>query len=93
MNNPTDPAKRFRLLIGVALAAAVVLIPLALWYIWFMGSELRLHLIVAVSLAITFTLVLAATLMGLLFFSSESGHDQRVHDENLPTEPDVWRED
>ena len=50
------------------------------------------HLVLAVSLAILLSLLLAAGLMGLVFFSAESGHDRRVADENAAHEPEVWRD-
>jgi len=86
------PARRFRVLLLSALAAGAAAVPLALWYLSSSGVSLTLHLVLAVSLAILLSLLLAAGLMGLVFFSAESGHDRRVADENAAHEPEVWRD-
>ncbi len=92
MKGMHGPARRFRVLLLAALAAATVLTPLALWYLAASGTVLHLHLVIALALAITLSLLLAAGLMGLVFFSAESGHDQRVADENAAHEPEAWRD-
>lgn len=86
------PARRFRVLLLSALGAGAAAVPLALWYLSSAGVSLTPHLVLAVSLAILLSLLLAAALMGLVFFSAESGHDRRVADENAAQEPEVWRD-
>ena len=39
-----------------------------------------IHMAIAVTLGVFFTVLLAATLMGLVFLSSGSGHDEEVRD-------------
>ncbi|UZK64651.1 hypothetical protein [Sphingomonas sp. M1-B02] len=46
---------------------------------WSMG-ELRLVTAIATFLGVFFTVMMAAALMGLMFLSSGSGHDERVED-------------
>jgi hypothetical protein len=89
---PTTPSPVRTLLLAAASASAVLL-PLALYWLSATGSGLRLHLVIAVSLAIVLSLLLAAGLMGLVFHSAASGHDQRVADEQSAFEPDSWRDD
>lgn len=50
--------------------------------LWALGvfNDLGLHATIAAVLGITLTSVLAIVLMGLLFFSEHSGHDEEVHD-------------
>lgn len=86
------PARRFRVLLLSALGTGAATVPLALWYLSSVGVALTLHFVLAITLAIMLSLLLAAGLMGLVFFSAESGHDQRVADENAAHEPDVWRD-
>ena len=86
------PSRRFRVLLLSALGTGIAAVPLALWYLSSEGVSLTLHLVLAITLAIVLSLLLAAGLMGLVFFSAESGHDQRVADENAAHEPEVWRD-
>ena len=77
---PASPARRFwRLMTIVALAAAAAIVA-ALFYAHATGTPLRLHFVVAMSLGIGLTLLLAGALMGLLFFSARSGHDEAAFD-------------
>lgn len=71
--------RRYWRLIGLMAAIAAVTIAGALWYMHATGTPLRLHVALAMSLGIGFTLLLAGGLMSLLFFSARSGHDQAVH--------------
>ena len=74
------PARRFwRLMAGVA-AVAVAAIVGALDYMQATGTPLRLHFVIALTLGIGLTLLLAGALMGLLFFSARSGHDDTTFD-------------
>lgn len=57
-------------------ALGAVLVALA-WLQWF-GSGLTLHVAIATSLAVGLTIIVAAALMGLIFLSSGSGHDEDV---------------
>lgn len=82
MTTATSPLRRFRVLLVSALAVSAVVTPAALFFLAITGTPLRLHLVLSLGLAITLSLLLAAGLMGLLFYSSASGHDQRVADEN-----------
>jgi hypothetical protein len=86
-----DPRRRFRVLLWSALAASALLTPLALAWLAADGP-LRLHVALSVTLGITLSLLLAAALMGLVFWSAASGHDERVAEENAGSEPDQWRD-
>ena len=82
MNESTaaSPARRFwRLMAVVALVAAIAIVA-ALFYARATGTPLRLHFVLAMSLGIGLTLLLAGALMGLLFFSARSGHDEAAFD-------------
>ena len=76
---------RFKTLLGwmalVSLAAAGV----ALVVLDYATGPMPWHMIIAVTLGVFFTVFLAALLMGLVFLSSGSGHDDKIED---PTRPD-----
>ena len=73
--SPT-PLRRFWRLLTITAVAAAASIAAALWYAHATGTPLGLHFVVAMSLGIGVTLLLAGALMGLLFFSARSGHDE-----------------
>lgn len=57
-------------------AVAAVLAALA-WFHWF-GPGLDIHLILATTIGIGLTIMMAAALMGLVFLSSGTGHDENI---------------
>lgn len=65
-----------RLMLG--LTVGVVIAALALIYREF-GFE-SVHLLIATALGIGFTMLLMSALMGLVFLSSGTGHDESVRD-------------
>lgn len=81
--SPLTPARRFWRLLAIVAVVAVIAIAGALYFTHASGTPLRLHFVIAMSLGIGLTLLLAGALMGLLFFSARSGHDEAafVHDD------------
>jgi hypothetical protein len=71
---------RFRRILGwmtlLALTAAASGVLLLWWWI----GEMRLAIALGAGFGIFFTIEIAAALMGLMFLSSGSGHDERVED-------------
>jgi len=65
---------------AIMAAVAAITIAGALFWAQASGAPLRLHFALAMSLGIGLTLLLAGALMGLLFFSSRSGHDEGAFD-------------
>ena len=61
-----------------AFTAAVVVVTLALFY-W-LGRDVPIHFFIATALGIGFMMMLTAALMGLVFLSSGTGHDESVSD-------------
>jgi hypothetical protein len=88
MNDPNamTPVRRYWRLVGIMAAVAAVAIVGALWYLQRSGTPLRLHVALATGLGVGLTLLLAGVLMGLVFFSARSGHDQAVSDETRDTD-------
>ena len=61
-----------------AFTTAVVAITLGL-FAWF-GGDVPIHFFIATALGIGFMMMLTAALMGLVFLSSGTGHDESVSD-------------
>ena len=60
------------------LTTSVVALTLGLFY-WFTGGT-SIHFFIATALGIGFMMMLTAALMGLVFLSSGTGHDESVSD-------------
>jgi protein-S-isoprenylcysteine O-methyltransferase Ste14 len=61
-----------------AFTLAVVVVTLGLFF-WF-GGDVPIHFFIATALGIGFMMMLTAALMGLVFLSSGTGHDESVSD-------------
>ncbi|MBV7257745.1 hypothetical protein KCG44_13210 [Pacificimonas sp. WHA3] len=83
--------RRFGWLFGCAGTAGIAVAVAALAWISKDGAALPLHMIISVSLASIMSMLLAAGLMGLIFLSSDSGHDQIAADEAAKQEPEGWQ--
>lgn len=78
----SDPARaaiawaRYRKLMKWMLAAAITAVAAALVYLGQGGGPLPIHMVIATIAGVGFSVLLAAALMGLVFLSSGSGHDE-----------------
>lgn len=79
---------RFRRLLGWMTVASVAATLLGLAALHLTVGPMPLLATIFTASGIFFTVLLAATLMGLVFLSSGSGHDERIED---PTSGD-WRD-
>jgi hypothetical protein len=79
--------RRFRRMLRLVAAVTVVVIAAAMAFIYWQNGLDSVHLYIAAALGIAGSLLLTGALMGLLFLSSGTGHDEAVED---PT-PDEWR--
>jgi uncharacterized membrane protein len=70
----------------------VLLIAAALGWLAATGAPLGVHTVIAIVLAATVSMLVGALLMGLMFHSSESGHDAAVAESSAAAEPDAWRD-
>jgi hypothetical protein len=57
---------------------AAVCAGLSLLYLRLSGEPLRLHLVIATILGVGLTVLVGTALMGLVFYSSRSGHDDEA---------------
>lgn len=71
-----EARRRFFLLMKVMLCASLVVLAGAFAWLHATGAPMPLHLMLAVTIAVVGSLMLAAALMGLVFFSSASGADE-----------------
>lgn len=60
--------------------AAVVAVLLALIYLKSSGQPVPLHMAIATIAGVGLTVLLGTGLMGLVYFSNNSGHDEGAHD-------------
>ena len=58
--------------------AAVVLVALA--YLWLTVGDVPIHFYIAAALGIGASMMLMSALMGLVFLSSGTGHDESISD-------------
>lgn len=85
--------KRYRrILRHIALfAAAVVLVAFAL--IWWEGSSVSYHFYIALALGVGLTIMLTGALMGLIFLSNGTNHDEAVEQTKFGKRPTSrWRD-
>ena len=59
--------------------AAVVAVLLALIYLKSSGGPVPIHMIIATIAGVGFSVLLGTGLMGLVYFSNNSGHDEGAH--------------
>jgi hypothetical protein len=71
-------ARYRRMMKWMALAAAVAVL-LALLYLWSTGTGLQLHMIIATTAGVGLSVLVGTGLMGLVFLSNSSGHDEEAH--------------
>ena len=68
-----------RLMKGMAALTTTVLVATLGLFYWFTGGT-SIHFFIATALGIGFMMMLTAGLMGLVFLSSGTGHDESVSD-------------
>lgn len=71
---------RYKRLMSWMAIAAVVAVLLALIYLKSDGRELPIHMVIATIAGVGFSVLLGTALMGLVYFSNNSGHDDSVAD-------------
>lgn len=81
-----DPAKaayawaRYKRLLRLMSALTLVVTLLALGVLYRSNGMVSIHYYIATALGIGFTMLLASALMGLVFLSSGTGHDESIID-------------
>jgi hypothetical protein len=77
---------RYKRLMKWMVAVAIVAVGLSLLYLSESGAPLPLHMVVATIAGVSLTILVGTGLMGLVFLSNRSGHDEEAargdwHDE------------
>ena len=70
---------RYKALMSWMALAAFVAVLLAVGYLYLSGAEVRLHMVIATIAGVGVSVLLGTGLMGLVYFSSHSGHDEGAH--------------
>jgi len=71
---------RFRRIMLWMLALTVGVVAIALWLVYRQNGLVSVHLFIATALGIGLTMLLTSALMGLIFLSSGTGHDESIDD-------------
>ena len=71
---------RFRRIMGWMALASLIVTGGGLWLLDRMIGPMPLQMAIATALGVFFTVLLAALLMGLVFLSAGSGHDETIAD-------------
>lgn len=86
-----DHWRRFRRLMLIMLGITIVAVGLSIAWLVGVGAPMRLHFLIAVGLGVTFSLLLTGALMGLVFVSARSGHDEAAYSQPPGDEPPASR--
>jgi RsiW-degrading membrane proteinase PrsW (M82 family) len=70
--------RRYRQLMSWMAIAAVVAVLLALIYLKSSGDPVSMHMVIATALGVGLSVLLGTALMGLVFLSNSSGHDEQA---------------
>ena len=71
---------RYKALMSWMALAALVAVGLALIWLKSQGLELNIHMAIATAAGVGLSVLLGTGLMGLIYFSSHSGHDEGAHE-------------
>lgn len=97
LDDPVNAAHawaRYRQIMKWLLAATVLTVAIAMGLLFAYNGMISVHFYIAVALGISLTMLLGGGLMGLVFLSNGTGHDESV-DNQMPERDELWspRED
>ena len=78
LQRTADAWARYKKLMSWMAIAAVVAVLLALIYLKSEGREVPIHMMIATIAGVGLSVLLGTALMGLVYFSNNSGHDETV---------------
>jgi hypothetical protein len=81
-------ARYRRLMKGMAIVSLLAVVGALGWLRLTMGDALTIHMIIATAAGVGLSVMLGAALMGLVFLSSGSGHDESIEDP-FENDPDI----
>ena len=80
---------RYRRIMKFLLAVTIGTVLVAVGLLYAFNGAISVHFYIAVAIGISFTMLLGGGLMGLVFLSHGTGHDDSV-DNNLPSRDEFW---
>ena len=80
---------RYRRIMRLLMTITVATVALAVGLLYAFNGAISVHFYIAVALGISFTMLLGGGLMGLVFLSNGTGHDESV-DNRLPSRDELW---
>ena len=90
LDDPVNAAHawaRYRQIMKVLLAVTVLTVAMGLLFAY--NGMISVHFYIAVALGISLTMLLGGGLMGLVFLSNGTGHDESV-DNQMPARDEFW---
>jgi len=81
-------ARYRRLMAGMAIVSLLAVVGALVWLRLTIGAALSIHMIIATAAGVGLSVMLGAALMGLVFLSSGSGHDEAI-DDPFADDPDL----
>lgn len=81
---------RYKRLMRFMLLVTIGVVGIAIYFLYDGDSPASVHFYIAVALGIGFMMLLTAALMGLVFLSSGTGHDESVTD-LAEEDDDTWK--
>lgn len=80
---------RYKRLMKFMAGMTALVVALCLAFLWRQGAMISIHFYIATGLGIGAAMMLTAALMGLVFLSSGTGHDEAIRDP-FEDERDRW---
>ena len=81
-------ARYRRLMRGMSIVSLLAVVGALSWLRFTMGEALTIHMMIATAAGVGLSVMLGAALMGLVFLSSGSGHDEAI-DDPFADDPDM----
>jgi|LULE01.1.fsa_nt_gb hypothetical protein len=81
-------ARYRRLMRGMSIVSLLAVVGALSWLRFTMGEALTIHMMIATAAGVGLSVMLGAALMGLVFLSSGSGHDESI-DDPFKDDPDL----
>lgn len=92
LDDPANAAHawaRYRQIMKLLLAATILVVATAMGLLFAYNGAISVHFYIAVALGISLTMLLGGALMGLVFLSNGTGHDESV-DNQMPSRDELW---
>ncbi len=83
---------RYRRLMAWMALVSTIAAAIAVAVLWRSIGPLPIHMMIATALGVGLSILMAAALMGLIFLSSGTGHDEAVDRADLGEDAPLWRD-